>query len=353
MRRSRQRAAGRITIKDVAAAAGVSATTVSNALNDRTTAMSEETLARIQEAMRTLSYRPNSLARSMITRRSQTLGLVLLVLIEIDTPRFLQALNVVEPIAREAGFNLLLSSARDLPEEVAAVDLLQEKQVEGIAFISTSQVLDDAHIVAAQAAGMPVVLVNRTSLGEGCDGVYWDNVQGTVDVVRYLVELGHRRIGFLLGPAGRRSTEERLEGYQEGLRRQGLAVDPELIRDGNYTADQALWERSTLELLHLDDRATAIIAADDTVGAAVMRTARRAGFPVPERVSVVGVDDQPFCTYLNPMLTTMRLPILEASEVAIRMLLERIAGKSTSKQRVQLPCELVIRESTGPRIDDK
>jgi LacI family transcriptional regulator len=130
----------RVTIKDVAQAAGVSATTVSNVLNARTETMSQETLLRVQETIRALNYHPNSVARSMVTRRTATVGLIVT---EIETPLFLQALNFVEPIARSAGYNVLLCNARNPDDERQAAHVLLEKQADGIIFLSTSLYVDD------------------------------------------------------------------------------------------------------------------------------------------------------------------------------------------------------------------
>ena len=346
MAKSQRRATRQITIKDVAEAAGVSVTTVSNVLNGRTAAMAEDTLLRIQETIRSLHYRPSSVARSLVTRRTATIGLILG---EIDTPLFLRALSFIEPVARRAGYNMLLCNACTLDEEQQAVNLLLEKQVDGLIFLSTSVYRYDDYLIRLPASAPPMVLINQRAPHDRFDQINWDNTGGTAAAVEYLVQLGHRAIAFLVGPADRRSSEERLTGYRLGLERVGLSYRPEYVRPGDFTALPETWQRSTQELLALSPRPTAIIAANDIVAATVLRTLHRAGQQVPQEVTVIGNDDQPFSTYLQPALTTIQIPVIEAGKLAINMLLARIGGQRFATESLVLPCPLMVRESSrGP-----
>lgn len=333
----------RVTIKDVAQAAGVSATTVSNVLNARTEAMSQETLLRVQETIRALNYHPSSVARSMVTHRTSTVGLIVT---EIETPLFLQALNFVEPIARSAGYNVLLCNARNPDDERQAAQVLLEKQADGIIFLSTSLYVDDDYLVQLPPPVPPMVLINRARTYDRFDHINWDDARGIMTIVEYLVTLGHRHIAHLRGPAERRAAEERFRGYRLALERHGLEYNEDYVQPGDFL-DTSETEQSTLTLLDLSPPPTAIIAANDTIAATAQRTVQRAGLRVPQDITVVGVDDQPFCTYLHPALTTLRLPIIEAGKLAIQMLLDRIAGKRTEVEHVILPSSLVVRESSG------
>ncbi|MCB0155907.1 MAG: LacI family DNA-binding transcriptional regulator, partial [Anaerolineae bacterium] len=181
----------RATIKDVADVAQVSVTTVSNALNGRTEAMTEETLLRIQEAIHSLNYRPNNVARSLVTQQTATIGVIVA---EIDTTLFLQALAVIEPIARSANYNILLGTVSDdLHDEAYTVDLLIEKQVEGIVYLSTSAHLHDDYLAHLPPSVPPMILINRAaSTNKKFDYLNFDNVAGIGEAVDYLVGLGHR-----------------------------------------------------------------------------------------------------------------------------------------------------------------
>ena len=344
---SPQRRTKRATIKDVAQAAGVSVTTVSNALNGRTEAMTGNTLNRIQEAIRTLNYRPNRVARSLVTNRTATIGLIIA---EIETPLFLQALNIIEPIARNADHNVLVCNASDLEEEQQAVNLFLEKQVDGIIFLSQSQYTDDDYLNQLPLSTPPIVMINRTNIYERFDNIHWDNCDGVVEAMDYLVQLGHRYIAQLLGPASRRSSAERFNGYKLGLRKHGLDYRDDYVSLGDYEMAPEAWEEATLELLSASPRPTAILASNDTVAAVVMKTIQQSGLRVPQDITVIGNDNQPFCIYLNPALTTVDIPILKAGRQAIEILLARISNPDKATEHIHLPCSLIIRESSGAYV---
>jgi len=330
------------TIKDVARRAGVSITTVSNVLNGRIGSMSERTLARVQRVMEELNYRPNALARGLVTQQTGTIGVVIA---EIETPLFLHALNTIEPIARGAGYNVLMSNARKASEEQEVVRVLLEKRVDGFIFLSVSEIIEDDYIPELQRLDLPAVLVNRANRYPALDQIDWDDRGGVVEAVDYLVELGHRKIAHLCGPQRRRSGAQRLAGYRAALQQHGIAYREEYLCSGDYTGDPDVWQRSTRALLELSERPTAIIASDDIVAAVAIKTIQQAGLRVPQDISVIGNDDQPFCTYLNPALTTVRLPVLQAGRQAVEVVLGRIAGERNGPQHITLPCSLVVRES--------
>jgi LacI family transcriptional regulator len=340
----RQQSPTRVTIKDVAQTAGVSVTTVSNVLNGRTGAMAEKTLQRIQETIQALGYRPSSVARSLVTKRTATIGVIIA---EIETAVYLQTLNFIEPIARDAGYNILLCTTHSFADERQAVDLLLENQVDGIVYLATSTYLDDDFLSNLPPSTPPMVLFNRSTVHDRFDQINVDNTNGVIKAIDYLVKLGHRQIAHLYGPKSRISSVERLEGYRLGLKKHNLAYYEEYIRPGNFEEAQEQWEQSTEELLALSPRPTAIIGANDRVAAVAMRTIQQAGLRVPADISIIGIDDQPFCTYLHPALTTVDMSIIEIGKRAIRMLLERIDGTRTTTEHVILRCPLIVRESSG------
>jgi DNA-binding LacI/PurR family transcriptional regulator len=336
-----------VTIKDVARQAGVSITTVSNVLNDRTDSMSETTLQRVLQVMEALNYRPNPLARGLVTRRTATIGVVLA---EIETSLFLQALNRIEPIARQAGYSVLMSNASDPAQEYAVMQLFLEKHVDGLIFLSVSERIQDDHVPELERLQVPTVLVNRANTYPNLDQINWDDTTGVSKAVEHLIQLGHHRIAHLRGPERRRSGQNRLQGYRAALERHGIPFRSEYVCSGDYTGAAALWQASTLRLLALSPRPTAILASDDTVAAVVIKTIQRAGLNVPRDVAVIGVDGQRFGAYLNPALTTVRLPVLEAGGRAVHMLLDRIAGVRSEREQVVLPCSLIVRESCGASL---
>lgn len=334
----------RVTIFDVARMAGVSPSSVSNALNGRSHAMSEETLARVQDAIARLNYRPSSLARSLVTRSTNTIGVVMA---EIETPLFLQALHAIEPIARAQHYNLLLSLARDEADERVALGFLLEKQADGIIFVSTSAYRDEDHLRELRSAGVPVVLINRATRHEEYDQVNWDNSAGVAAATEYFLAAGHRRIAHMVGPGNRRSTEERLAGYLRALEQRGLPCDPAYLLPGDFTAPAAEWQKIVYQILALHPRPTAVLAADDALAATCLSVFSREGVRVPQDIAVVGIDDQPYASLLNPALSTVRLPISEAGRWAMELLFARFHGKTGPGEHVVIPCEFVVRESSG------
>jgi LacI family transcriptional regulator len=332
------------TIRDVAHASGVSPSTVSNVLNGRSYAMSPETLQRVQAAILALDYRPSALARSLVTRQTSVIGIVLS---EIETPLFLQALPQMELIARGAGYNILLSVARSVEDERRAVELLSEKQADGIIFFSSSEFREDLYLNELTRRGVPTVLVNRPRRDLEMGHISWDQQEGLAEGVKYLARLGHQRIGHMFGPKSRGSTYERLEGYRRGLLEAGLEYRDEIVVDGDFTKDPDNWRDSALRLLSLHDPPTAIVASDDIVASVAMRAFQSRGMQVPEDISVMGIDDQPFCAYLNPPLTTLRLPTLEAGKLAVEMVIDMASIEHGEARAVVLPCKLIERESCG------
>lgn len=348
---SPQQSAKRATIKDVASVAGVSVTTVSNALNGRTEAMTPETLLRIQQTIRALNYRPSQVARSLVTKQTATIGVILA---EIDTPLFFQTLNDIETLARQADHNILLATVNsNLADEAQVLDLLLEKQVDGLILLSTSVIIEENHLANLPLSAPPVVLINRSIPFSGrFDQINFDHTQGVADAIDYLVSLGHRRIAHMTGPQARGSTVERLRGYRLGLTKHNLPFVKDYVCPADFDQSPKTWEQATLKLLAVTPRPTAIIAANDRVAAITIRTLQNQGLHIPQDISVVGIDDQPFCTYLNPALTSVQLPLIEASRRATQLLLEMISGQRRPAQNVMLPCSLIVRESTGPAPEE-
>ena len=344
MTRSSGRSSKRSTISDVAKLAGVSPSTVSNVLNGRLSAMTEETLQRINDAIKSLDYQPSSLARSLKTQHTATIGIILA---EVESPLFLNSLHIIEPLARAAGYSLLMSVCSSLQDERQALHILLNKQVEGIIFFSTSALVKETHLLELVDADTPVVLVNRASRLAGLYQVNWDDEGDTRAVTNYLIDLGHKHIGYLAGPITRRSTTDRLKGFRAALESHDLPYRSEYVRSGDYTGLPQDWIRATRELLALAPRPSAIIASNDTVAATVMRALQKDGVRVPDDVSLVGHDDQPFAELLTPALTTMREPVMQSGKQAIQMLLGHLQGKPPRVRHVTIPGKLIVRESTS------
>jgi LacI family transcriptional regulator len=242
---------------------------------------------------------------------------------------------------------VLLCSAHNLADEQQAVNLLLEKQVDGIIFLSTSIYIDDEYLTQLPPSAPPIVIINRTISHQlNFDQIQWDNIGGVMAAVAYLIQRGHRRIALLRGPISRRSSTERLEGYRLALQQHALNYVEEYVQLADYEAPQETWVQAIMKLLAASPRPTAILASNDIVAAVVQRTIQRAGLRVPQDVAVIGNDNQPFCTFLNPALTTVGVPIIEAGKLATELLLSRLAEPYRPLEHVVLPCSLIVRESS-------
>lgn len=332
----------RVTIADVARLAGTSVTSVSNVLNGRTRSVSAGTAARIQAAVEQLNFRPSAAARALVRQRTALIGVLVS---EIETGLFLQGISTMEARARQHGFGVLFAGAKTVEDEARGLDLFLQKQTDAVVFLSTSAPRDNAHFEQAVAAGVPMVLVNRTDAAGRFDEVLWNNHGGLLAAVDHLVSLGHRRIGHFIGPTARISTVERVAGYREALVLHGIDFDPSLVASTEYDADPSDWTQAALRLMALPDAPTALIAADDIVAGMVMRALAANGYSVPGDVSVVGIDDQLFAEYLG--LTTVKLPVVDAGLAAVDLVLQRITEPTAPRARHVLECPLVVRTTTS------
>lgn len=351
------------TIADVARLAGVSTATAGRVLG-RYGYTKEETRETVLQAARRLGYRTNALARSLITGRTSTIGVIAG---DIQNPFYASILRGIAQVVESREFGLLIvNSDENLDKEVRAVDLLLEKQVDGL-IVSPCDTRNARHLRDLQAAGLPLVLLDRSVGGLEVDRVAVDNVAAAERAVSALIAAGHRRIGLvgelLEEQAGGLAafirqgmsddlpaTEtlfpswQRLLGFLRAHRRSGLDVDPALVcRVGAYSA-QAAQEKAT-GLLAWADRPTAIFATDGTMSEGVIGAIAGARIAVPGDLSLVCFDDLEWMSFLPPGISTMAQPRLAMGETAATMLLERIEGTTIPPRSVVMQADFIERGS--------
>lgn len=345
---------GSATLKDVAAAAGVSTATVARVIHERGY-VAPETREQVQSAIRATGYRLNVVAQGLRTRRTLVLGHLLLAL--SPNPFFANIALGVEEEAARRGCGVIIANTQEDPElERLAVETLIRRRVDAIVFTT---VRDAKTMHAAIAASIPVVQVERSRLATA-SSVTIDNYQGAFEAASHLVALGHRRIAFIgedpdkrgahVEPGLRLIERERLDGYRDALTRHGLPIDPEIIDlSGRY---YDLDHTRTVASRWLD-RAyppTAIFAACDFMAAGVLQEAYARGLHVPRDLSIVGFDDT-LAGQLAPPLTTVVQPMIETGRLAAAIAIEaaEAQGQSPREPRVErLTTHLIVRESTGP-----
>jgi DNA-binding LacI/PurR family transcriptional regulator len=338
-----------VSITDIAQVAGVSASTVSRALQDNPR-ISVERRAAIQGIARSMGYRPSQVARSLVTGKTCTLGVVVT---DVTDPFVAEVMKGAEAAGRARGYTLLFAMSNHDPEqEMQAYEMLLERQVDGMIVISSrasSRYLELRSGGAIDRDGaIPLVLVNNRLTGPLIYSVCTDHRSGAREVVSYLRQLGHTEIAFLAGPENGRSARERAEGYLDGLQTNGLCPRTELMVPGFGRLDDGT---EALRLL-LSRRIppTAVFCYNDLAAIGLLSAAARLGIRVPEDLSVVGYDNISMSAYTTPSLTTVEQPKQQMGRHAVDLCARRLQGEEVSN--LVLTGTLVIRESCGPRRDN-
>lgn len=328
-----------VTIKDVAKAAHVSIASASRALNGHGS-VSPEVRRRVEEAARELRYVPHSGARSLITRRTQTLGVLLP---ELHGEFFSELLRGIEHTARAARFLVLVCSSHDDAGQAIAAIHTMRGRIDGL--LAMSSHLDAATLREHLPASVPAVLMNAPAraLGEACDALSIDNHAGARAVVSHLVERGCRRIAMIAGPEGHFDAAERLRGYHEALAALLPQARPRVV-EGDFTEHAG--HRAGRRLLAGADRPDAIFAANDMMAIGCLFALNEAGVRVPDEIALAGFDDVPTASYLTPPLTTVRACIVGFGREATELLLGALRAPRAAVART-LPVELVARGSTA------
>ena len=328
------------SIKDIARLADVSHSTVSRALHNHPL-VNEETAERIRKIARQHGYRPSAAARSLVTQRSYTIGVVVT---SISDPFVAGVVTGIEEVASRHGFSVFLANSNADPEqEIRVVQSFDERRVDGI--VVTSSRVGALYVPVLSRREVPIVLLNNQHPSEFAYSVVIDGTQGSLDAANYLIDLGHRRIAYLGDEFGRQSDTERLSGYREALTQAGLNFTRELIVHGDGKAEGAI--RAMSQLLSLPERPTAVVCYNDMSALGAMHQIRTSGLRVPDDISITGFDDLHISQYLNPTLTTIRQPMPEMGRMAMETLVAILSG-NVSQQNILVPGSLVVRASTAP-----
>jgi len=332
-------------IKDVARQAGVSIGTVSHVINN-TVPVRGVTRDRVLEAVKELDYHPNSVARSLQSRRTNTISLVL-----PTTERNLEEHSYLSELlagimdeSRHHSFDLLLSASCPETEELSIYRrMVRGKRVDGCIITCTKE--DDERIVYFLEEDMPFVAFGRSNEEWDFPYVDVDGKAGVHQGVRYLIDLGHRRIGFMGLPSELMCSRHRLEGYHAALEEEGLPFDSSLVTEGK--ASQAGGYHAMKNLLEVEPSPTAIMTSSDLMALGAMKAASEKGLSVGRDISIVGFDDIQLAANYHPPLTTIRQPTYKIGVMLCHMLIQLIRGEELSERQIILQPELIVRESCG------
>ncbi|MEJ2558709.1 MAG: LacI family DNA-binding transcriptional regulator [Anaerolineae bacterium] len=308
--------------------------------------VSDETKARIQRLAQEMGYSPNTLARSLVTRQTYTIGVVVTT---ISDPFVAEVVQGIEATAHDYNYTVILCSSGAQPErEIAAVEMLRSKRVDGV--IVTSSRIGALYLEHLERIGAPIVLINNhnESSGRYTFTVTVDNRHGGYLATEHLVQLGHRRIAYVTAPADHSSDLDRMAGYRQALVAGGIEPNPMLIVRGNGRADGG--EQALKALTELSPLPSAVFCYNDMTAIGLMHAARQVGLSVPRDMAVVGFDDIPFASYFYPPLTTIAQPKVEMGRLAMKMALSLMTiGEENHEEEISnvtVRGTLVVRAST-------
>ena len=333
----------KITSMEVAKLAGVSQSAVSRVFTPGASS-SKKTNELVRKAAAELGYRPNVLARSLITGKSRMIGLVVAYL---DNYFYPEALELLSSALQKKGYHVLIFMSGNKEGDIAdAVDEILDYQVDGIIAASVSMSSDLAK--RCTSAGVPVVLFNRTQDDDRLSAVTSDNFQGGQKVARFLLAGGHKRIGYIAGWEGASTQRDREKGFTEELVRNGQELYAREV--GNFNSDEA--RQAARTMFSKQNFPDAVFVANDAMAIAVIDVIRfELGLKVPEQVSVVGYDDVTISSWPAYDLTTVRQPANRMVAETVSILIESIENKTTTARRVEIDGPLMVRGSA--KISDK
>ncbi len=335
-----------ITIRDVARAAGVSVATVSRVFNN-SGPVHEETRARIREVAREMRYTPNSAARSLITAKSNTLGVLLP---DLYGEFFSEVIRGIDQTAQQHDYHVLVSSSHETQARIEAAMRAMRGRVDGLIVMSPD--IDAATLAANLPESLPVVLLNCAVEDSPYDVICVDNFGGAYAMVRHLLSTGRTRVAIITGSSRNYDARERLRGYRAALRdagaeqregEDGWEIPGDFTETGGYRAARAI-----ASLAPAERRPNAVFAANDAMAIGALSAFRELGLVVPRDIAVAGFDDIPMARYMSPPLTSVHVEISELGARAMDVLLAAVQEKNRHERRqVVLPTTLVVRQSCG------
>jgi LacI family transcriptional regulator len=326
-----------ITIQDVARTAGVSVSTVSRVLNDKDD-VAPETYQRVQNVIQEMGYTSSLAARSMRSRRTNVIGLIVP---DVADSFSVQVMKGVNQAIFDLDYDLIIYTSGSIKKRSAAereqyfVSLLNGSITDGVVIVTPA--------ATSFSTAAPVVTIDPNSECPECLTIIAENHAGATAAMEYLIDLGHRRIGFISGRPDLQSAQQRLQGYKDALRQADIPLDPDLIAAGDFSIETS--RLCTRQLLSLSNPPTAIFAANDQSAMGTIETAHQMRLRVPDDLSVVGFDNIPEATYFNPVLTTVDQFIDQMGRVATEKLIGLIQGESLESEPYRMPTRLVVRDS--------
>lgn len=335
----------KVTINVVAEFAGVSKKTVSRVLNNEPN-VSSATKQKVQAAFEQLGYRPSTQARGLASNQSFLIGLV------YDNPNKSYVSDVQTgalEICHSNGYQLIIHPTDHQSDELLDKldNLLTDSRLDGL--VLTPPFSDMQEIIdMLQQKQLPFVRIGPTVEFSSSPCVISNDVEASYEMTRYLISLGHTRIGFIQGHPKHNVSQQRLMGYQKALQEGAIEFCPEYVKQGFFTFSSG--EDCARQLLSLANRPTAIFASNDYMAAGILKVASQRNISVPHELSVVGFDNAPISSYIWPSLTTIKQPVRQMASEALKMLINKVRKRSLESELVELNDELIVRDSSAPPV---
>ena len=329
-----------VKLEDIAKETGFSISTVSRVLSSSSYPVSEQIREKVLRAAELMGYEPNIAARSLRTDRTNTIGIIVDDILSPFTPPIVRG---IQDYLNENGFlSLIVNSDWDPYQEQAAIKTLLSRPVDGILFVEYShQTISDV----LERSNKPRVFVHRLFGSPIKNSVVPDDYYGATLATTHLIDLGHRRIGYINGPENWHTCRARLSGYRDTLASQGLPFEPSLVQPGDWEIESGY--AAMKNLLALTERPTAVFAANDLMALGAIYAIQDSGLSVPEDVAIVGYDNRNFTKTVRPRITTVSMPVIEMGGVAAGLLLKQIAEGRKEEEEIKVKGQLIVRETCG------
>jgi DNA-binding LacI/PurR family transcriptional regulator len=329
-----------VTIIDVAKQSGTSPSTVSRVIN-RSGYVSESTLKKVGDAIDALDYRPNWAARGLKGGPTKLIGLIIP---DISNVFYTALAQGVGAVLNQSGYEMILCvNDENQEKDLGFLRILEEKRVDGILYTHPAEGSNSETLRDMVARGMPVVEVNRQRENDLLDVVLADNLRGAQQGTDYLLELGHRRIGVIIGSTITTTGSERTLGYKTSMAKANLPVDQDLLKIGSFTSEWG--EQATTELLNLPDPPTAIFATSNRIALGALKAVNRSNLRIPDDLSFIAFDDPEWLVAWNPPITVVDVATSEMAKLAVKLLVGRIAKDKSKPVAYHLGTSLVKRQS--------
>ncbi|QIR14897.1 LacI family DNA-binding transcriptional regulator [Shewanella aestuarii] len=329
------------TIYDVSVLAGVSLATVSRVMNNNTK-VSDKTRQKVLDAMASLDYRPNTIAQSLASNCSNSVGVLVS---QLDGPFYGPMMTEIETSLRSANKHVIIAAGHsDEAQEKSGVEFLMSRGCD--ALILDVEAVSDEYLIKLYKGTTPIVLINRyiEAIKDCC--IYLENEQGGYMATNYILSLGHKDVAYVSGPMSKRDAQDRLLGHKRALAEYGLAFDDELWYEGNFREFGG--NDAMNHLLTLDKKITAVVCASDQMASGVIAVCLENGIKVPDDISIIGYDNIPFPQYISPKLTTVSNPINEMGKMAALWVLQHVYKDTKVDVDCAFAPELFIRDSAKP-----